>query len=112
MKLYEELKSLKELTYLQKILIGLLIVSLVMLVPESAFLLDVGGLDLILFILLMYSQNIQNWYTMYFSSVSYPAINTQTFVAHSTVSSVFLWVTGSVVLSYGFFLVLMFMQRG
>jgi len=112
MKLYKELKSLKELTYLQKILIGLLIVSLVMLVPESAFLLDVGGLDLILFILLMYSQNIQNWYTMYFASVSYPAINTQTFVVHSTVTSVFLWVTGSVVLSYGFFLVLMFMQRG
>ena len=112
MKLYKELKSLKELTYLQKILIGLLIVSLVMLVPESAFLLDVGGLDLILFILLMYSQNIQNWYIMYFGSVSYPAIRTQTFVVHSTVTSVFLWVTGSVVLSYGFFLVLMFMQRG
>jgi len=111
MKLYKELKSLKELTYLQKILIGLLIVSLVMLVPESAFLLDVGGLDLILFILLMYSQNIQNWYTMYFSSVSYPAIDTQTFVVHSTVTSVFLWVTGSVVFSYGFFLVLMFMHR-
>jgi hypothetical protein len=112
MKLYEELKNLKEFTSLQKILIGLLIVSLVMLVPESAFLLDVGGIDLILFILLMYSQNIQNWYTMYFGSVSYPPIQTQTFVVHSTVSSVFLWVTGSVVLSYGFFLVLMFMHRG
>jgi len=112
MKLYEELKNLKELTNLQKILLGLLIVSLLVVMPEMSFLLDVGGLDLILFILLMYSQNIQNWYTMYFGSVSYPAINTQTFVAHSTVTSVFLWVTGSVVLSYGFFLVLMFMQRG
>ena len=112
MKLYKELNNLKELTSLQKILIVLLIVSLVMLVPESAFLLDVGGLDLILFILLMYSQNIQNWYTMYFGSVSYPAINPQTFVAHSTITSVFLWVTGSVVLSYGFFLLLMFMHRG
>jgi len=112
MKLYKELKNLKELTSLQKIIIGVLIVSVVMLVPESAFLLDVGGLDLILFILLMYSQNIQNWYTLYFGSISYPAINTQTFVAHSTVTSMFLWVTGSVVFSYGFFLLLMFMQRG
>jgi len=112
MKLYEELKNLKELTSLQKILLGLLIVSLLVVMPEMSFLLDVGGLDLILFILLMYSQNIQNWYTMYFGSVSYPTIQTQTFVAHSTVTSVFLWVTGSVVLSYGFFLVLMFMQRG
>jgi len=112
MKLYKELKNLKELTSLQKILLGLLIVSLVMLVPESAFLLDVGGIDLILFILLMYSQNIKHWYTMYFGSVSYPVIHTQTFVAHSTATSIFLWVTGSVVLSYGFFLILMFMQRG
>ena len=90
MKLYKELKNLKEFTSLQKILLGLLIVSLLVVMPETGFSLDVGGIDLILFILLMYSQNIKHWYTMYFDSVSYSTINIQTFVAHSTVTSVFL----------------------
>ena len=111
MNLWKELRQ-RELTRLQKILLGVLIISLVMLVPESSFLLDVGGIDLILFMLFMYSQNIKVWLDTYFRVLHYPTIDRQTFVIHSTVSSLFLWFTGSVVLAYGIFLISMFMKGG
>ena len=43
MNIWKELKHIQELSKIQKILLGMLIIVVVMLVPESAFLLDAGG---------------------------------------------------------------------
>jgi len=110
MNIWKELKHIQELSKIQKILLGMLIIVVVMLVPESAFLLDAGGIDLILFILLMYSQNLKLWFNAHFGALRYPSLDNRTFVTHSTVSSLFWWMTGSVLLAYGFFLVSMFMR--
>ena len=48
------MKEWKELSRLQKILVGLLIITIVMLIPEASFLVDVGGVDLILFLSLIH----------------------------------------------------------
>jgi len=104
------MKSWKELTRIQKILMGAFVISIVILVPESGFLLDVGGIDLLLFILFFYSQNIKLWLDLHFGSMRYPEIGVKTFVTHATLTSVFMLMTGSVVLAYGFFLVVMFMN--
>jgi len=60
------MKDWKELTSTQKILIGLFVITLIALIPESTFLLDTGGIDLLLFILFKYSQNIKLWYQLHF----------------------------------------------
>lgn len=53
------MKSWNELTRTQQILLGALVIMIVILVPESAFLLDAGGVELIIFFLTMYSQNLK-----------------------------------------------------
>ena len=105
------MKEWKELSKLQKVLVGLLIISIVLLIPESSFLVDVGGVDLILFILFMYSQNIKIWIESYAGLLTYPSIDNKTFVLHTTATSLFFWLSGSVVFAYGVFLVLMFVKR-
>jgi len=109
MKLWKELNQLKELSKTQKILLGMLVIAVVMLIPESAFLLDVGGIDLLLFILLFYGQNMKQWFDLHFGFINYPNIGIKTFVTRATLSSALMFVTGSVVLAYGFFLVVMFL---
>ena len=104
------MKEWKELSRLQKILVGLLIITIVMLIPEASFLVDVGGVDLILFMLLMYSQNIKIWFESYIGVLKYPTIDNKTFVLHTTATSLFFWLSGSVVFAYGLFLVLMFVR--
>jgi len=104
------MKDWKELTSIKKILIGAFVITLVILVPESAFLLDAGGIDLLLFILFMYSQSIKLWVDLHFGFLKYPNIGVITFVTHTTFTSVFMLITGSVILAYGFFLLLMFVK--
>ena len=104
------MKEWKELSRLQKALVGLLIITIMMLIPETSFLIDVGGVDLILFILFMYSQNIKMWFESYVGVLTYPTIDNKTFVLHTTATSLFFWLSGSVVFSYGVFLVLMFVK--
>jgi len=111
MKLWKELNKIEELSKTQKILLGILVITVVMLIPESAFLLDVGGLDLILFMLLFYSQNIKLWFDLHFGLMSYPNIGIKTFVTRATLSSTLMLLTGSVGLAYGFFLLVMFLER-
>jgi len=104
------IKEWKELTRIQKILIGAFVISIVILVPESGFLLDVGGIDLLLFILFFYSQNIKLWFDLHFGFMKYPHIEVKTFITHTTLSSTLMLLTGSVGLAYGFFLVVMFLK--
>jgi len=105
------MKSWNELTRTQKILLGLLVATIVMLVPESSFLIDVCGVDLILFFLLMYSQNIKTWFDMHLGTVTYPMIETKTYVKSVSLTSILFWMTSSFVFSSGFFLVLMFLRK-
>lgn len=104
------MKDWKELTTIQKILIGSFVAIILMLIPESGFLLDVGGIDLVLFILFFYSQNIKQWFDVYFGVIEYPTIGLKTFVTHTTFTGVFMLITGSVVMAYGVFLILMFLK--
>ena len=104
------MKEWKELSRVQKVLVGLFILTIVLLIPETSFLVDVGGVDLILFILFMYSQNIKMWLESYVGVLTYPTIDNKTFVLHATATSLFFWLSGSVVFSYGVFLVLMFVK--
>jgi len=108
MKLWKELHQIEDLNKTQKIVLGIVVLTVVMLIPESTFLLDVGGLDLVLFILLIYGQNIKQWFDIHFGFMSYPHIEIKTFATHTTLSSVLMLMTGSVVLAYGFFLIVMF----
>jgi len=105
------MKSWNELTRTQKILLGLLLVTIVMLVPESSFLIDSGGVDLILFFLMMYSQNIKVWFDMHLGVVNYPIIETKTYIKSMSLTSMLFWITSSFVFSSGFFLVLMFLRK-
>ena len=104
------MKEWKELSRLQKVLVGLLIITIMMLIPETSFLIDVGGVDLILFFLFTYSQNIKMWIESYVGVLTYPTIDNKTFVLHTTSTSLFFWLSGSVVFAYGVFLVLMFVK--
>ena len=104
------MKTWKELSRLQKVLVGLLIISIVLLIPEASFLVDAGGVDLILFMLLMYSQNIKLWFENSMNIFSYPSMSNRTFVVRSTATGLFFWLSGSVVFAYGVFLVLMFLK--
>ena len=104
------MKEWKELSRLQKVLLGLFILTIVLLIPEASFLIDVGGVDLILFMLFMYSQNIKMWFESYVGVLTYPTIDNKTFALHTTATSLFFWLSGSVVFSYGVFLVLMFVK--
>jgi len=106
------MKSWNELTRTQKILLGLLVATIVMLVPETSFLIDAGGVDLILFFLLMYSQNIKVWFDMHLGAVTYPIIETKTYVKSVSLASMLFWIASSFVFSSGFFLVLMFIRKG
>jgi len=106
------MKSWNELTRIQKILLGLLVATIVMLVPESSFLVDVAGVDLILFFLMMYSQNIMTWFDMHLGAVTYPIIETRTYIKSVSFTSILFWITSSFVFSSGFFLVLMFIRKG
>jgi len=107
------MKSWKDLTRTQKLLLGAFIGAILISVgPESAFLLDVGGIDLILFILMMYSQNIKMWYDLHFGMIKYPMIETRSYVKSVSLSSVLFLITSSFVFSSGFFLLLMFLRKG
>ena len=106
------MKSWNELSRMQKILLGVLIGSILLSIPESAFLLDVGGVDLVLFILIMYSQNIKMWYDLHFGMITYPTIETKTYVESVSLSSVLFFITSSFIFSSGFFLLLMFLRKG
>ena len=104
------MKEWKELSRVQKVLVGSFILTIVLLIPETSFLIDVGGVDLILFILFMYSQNIKMWFESHVSVLTYPSIDNKTFVLNTTATSLFFWLSGSVVFSYGVFLLLMFVK--
>lgn len=107
------MKSWHELTRIQKILLGgLVIIIIVILVPEAAFLLDAGGIELILFFLTMYTQNLKLWYDLHFGMIKYPMIETRTYVKSVSLTSMLFWVTSSFVFSSVFFLLWMFMRKG
>jgi len=107
------MKNWNELSRTQKILLGIFIGAILISVgPESAFLLDVGGVDLILFILVMYSQNVKIWYDLHFGMIKYPMIETRAYVKSVSLSSVLFLITSSFVFSSGFFLLLMFLRKG
>jgi len=106
------MKSWKELTQIQKILLGILIGSILISVPESAFLLDVGGVELILFILVMYSQNIKIWVDLHFGTIHYPMIEGKTYIKSVSLTTILFFITSSYVFSSSFFLLLMFLRKG
>jgi len=106
------MKTWEELSRTQKILLGVLLGAILLSIPESAFLLDVGGVDLVLFILVMYSQNIKMWFDLHFGMITYPMIETSIYIKSISLSSVLFLVTSSFVFSSGFFLLLMFLRKG
>ena len=107
------MKTWEELTRIQKIFLGLFIGAILISVgPESAFLLDVGGVDLILFIVVMYGQNIKAWGEMYLGIIKYPLIETGTYIKSVSLSSILFFITSSFIFSSGFFLLLMFFRKG
>jgi hypothetical protein len=106
------MKDWKELTTIQKVLVGLFVGILLISVPESAFLLDAGGIDLILFFIFMYSQNIRLWIDLHFGMIKYPMIETRAYIKSVSLSSVLFFITSSFVFSSGFFLLLMFLRKG
>ena len=106
------MKSWNELTRVQKILLGLFIGVVVISIPEAGFLLDAAGVDLIVFILMMYSQNIRAWYDLYLGEIKYPLIETGIYVKSVSLTSVLFLITSSFVFSSGFFLLLMFFRKG
>ncbi len=105
------MKTWEELSRIQKILLGILIGTILISIPESAFLIDVGGVDLVLFFLVMYSQNIKVWVDLHFGMIKYPMIETGTYVKSMSLSSVLFVITSSFVFSSGFFLLLMFFRK-
>jgi hypothetical protein len=105
------MKIWEELSRIQKILLGILIGTILISIPESAFLIDVGGVDLVLFFLVMYSQNIKVWVDLHFGMIKYPMIETKTYVKSMSLSSVLFVITSSFVFSSGFFLLLMFFRK-
>ena len=105
------MKSWNEFTRTQKILLGLLVVVIVMLVPESAFLLDAGGIELIIFFLTMYSQNLKLWYDLHLGMITYPIIDSRTYVESVSFTSILFGITSSFVFSSAFFLLLMFLRK-
>ncbi len=107
------MKSWNELTRTQKILLGILIGIILISIPEAAFLLDAGGIELIVFFLTMYSQNIKLWFDMHLDIIKYPVvIETKTYVKSVSLTSVLFWVTNSFLFSLAFFLLFMFMRKG
>jgi len=106
------MKTWEELSRTQKILLGLFIGAILISIPESAFLLDAGGVDLVLFILVMYSQHIKVWVDLHFGMIKYPMIETRAYVKSVSLSSVLFLITSSFVFSSGFFLLLMFLRKG
>jgi len=105
------MKTWKELSRVEKIVFGFLLVCAFLLMPEASFLMGVGGVDLGLFVLLMYSQNIKTWVDMHFGMISYPLIETKSYVKSISLSSVLFFITSSFVFSSGFFLLLMFLRN-
>jgi len=105
------MKSWEDLTRRQKILLGILIGVILISIPESAFLLDAGGVDLILFIVVMYSQNIKAWVEMYFGVIKYPLIETGTYIKSISLSAILFFITSSFIFSSSFFLLLMFLKK-
>jgi hypothetical protein len=106
------MKIWEELSRIQKILLGILIGTILISIPESVFLIDVGGVDLVLFFLVMYSQNIKVWVDLHFGMIKYPMIETKIYVKSMSLSSVLFVITSSFVFSSGFFLLLMFLMKG
>jgi len=105
------MKIWEDLTRIQNIFIGLFFISIVILIPETTFLLDAGGIDLIVFILFMYSQNIKSWYDLHFGMIKYPLIETQTYVKSISLTSVFFLMTSSLIFSSAFFMLFMFIKK-
>ena len=105
------MKTWEELSRTQKILLGLLLGTILLFIPESAFLLDAGGIDLILFILVMYSQNMKMWYDLHFGMIKYPMIETKVYVKSVSLTSILFLITSSFVFSLGFFLLVMFLRK-
>lgn len=105
------MKNWNELSRIQKILLGLLIGTILITVPESGFLVEVGGVDLVLFIVVMYSQNIKIWYDLHFGMLEYPMIETGTYIKSISLSSALFFITSSFVFSSLFFLMLMYLKH-
>jgi len=105
------MKIWNELTRIQKILLGALVIIIVILVPESVFLLDAGGVELIIFFLTMYSQNLKLWFDLHFGMITYPIIETRTYVKSVSFTSMLFWITSSFVFASTFFLLLIFLRK-
>ena len=106
------MKTWKELSRIEKVLFGFLLIIAFILVPEVSFLMNVGGLELGLFVLLMYAQNIKAWYDLHLGMIQYPLIETGTYIKNVSFSSVLFFITSSFVFSSSFFLLLMFLKKG
>jgi len=106
------MKTWKELSRIEKVLFGFLLIIAFILVPEVSFLMNVGGVELGLFILFMYVQNIKAWCEMYFGVIKYPLIETGTYIKSVSLSSILFFITTSFIFSSSFFLLLMYMKKG
>ena len=106
------MKTWKELSKVEKIFFGFLLVSAFFLIPEMSFLMSVGGVDFGLFILLIYAQNIKTWVDLHFGMITYPLIETKCYVKSISLSSILFFITSSFIFSSGFFLLLMFLRKG
>jgi len=105
------MKTWEELSRVEKTVFGFLLLCAFILIPEASFLMGIGGVDLGLFILIMYGQNIKRWYESYFGILKYPIIETKTYVKSISLTSIFFIMTSSLMFSSSFFMLFMFVKK-
>jgi len=105
------MKAWKELSLVEKIVVVVILLIMAS-SPELAFLLDAGGIDMVLMILFVYSYQIKTWLDMHLGFLKYPIIEKSSYIKSVSLSSALLFVTSSFVFSSGFFLLLMFLRKG
>ena len=106
----------KDLSLIQKVIIGLFIVAAAFAGPEMIFLIDIGGIELAftaLFLyfkpLLVWLQPKVNWIALQVNIAKVAFLNSalfkpKVFTTHALFCSIAMILTGSFVLSVGFFL--------
>jgi len=106
----------KELSLIQKVFIGLFIAAAAFVGPEMMFLLDIGGIELACSALFLYFKPLIDWlqpkikwisiqiHIAKIAFVNSAVFKSKVFTTHAVFCSVAMVLTGSFILSVGFFL--------
>jgi len=103
------MKSWNELSLLEKVLLGAFLITILALVPEMGFLIDIGGIELITGIIFIYASSVKMYFQNLLALLAYPQIKKKIFLGSALLSSATLLTTGAMLFSGGLFLILMYM---